>query len=196
MKKIIAAAVACLFIVSAFAGCGIGDPLTSKTNSSSSKSSSTTSKTSSKSASSKKKTEKTYEDSFDGLVSYMTDKGYITSDAVKNSSSEKLPSIKGIDYKKGYEYIDAEKGVKYPNNSVVIELYSFKNPDKNECVQSVKKNGSFEIFGIEVKATLAVDGKYMMIYTDKNLKESDTTSDAYKNREKAIEKFEAFSPKK
>ena len=55
---------------------------------------------------------------------------------------------------------------------------------------------SFEIFGIEVKATLAVDGKYMMIYTDKNLKESDTTSDAYKNREKAIEKFEAFSPKK
>ena len=105
MKKYIAAVIACLFIASAFAGCGIGDPLSD--NSSKSSSSSTSSKeksTSSKTESKKTEKTKTYKDSFDGLVSYMKDKGYITSDSVKQSSDEKLPTIKGVDKDYGYEY--------------------------------------------------------------------------------------------
>ena len=155
MKKIIAAVIACLFIASAFAGCGIGDPLNNNSSKSSSSSSSSKEKsTSSKTESKKTENTKTYKDSFDGLVSYMKDKGYITSDSVKQSSDEKLPTIKGVDKDYGYEYIGAEKGVKYPNQNITIELYSFKNPEKNDYVQSVKKDGKFTLFGIDIEAYL------------------------------------------
>ena len=195
MKKIIAAVIACLFIASAFAGCGIGDPLNNNSSKSSSSSSSSKEKsTSSKTESKKTEKTKTYKDSFDGLVSYMKDKGYITSDSVKQSSEEKLPTIKGVDKDYGYEYIGAEKGVKYPNQNITIELYSFKNPEKNDYVQSVKKDGKFTLFDIDIEACLAVDGKYMMIYTDSNLKDGDAESDNYKAKKLAVEKFEAFNP--
>ena len=124
----------------------------------------------------------------------MKDKGYITSDSVKQSSDEKLPTIKGVDKDYGYEYIGAEKGVKYPNQNITIELYSFKNPEKNDYVQSVKKDGKFTLFGIDIEAYLTVDGKYMMIYKDTNLKDGDAESDNYKAKKLAVEKFEAFNP--
>ena len=54
--------------------------------------------------------------------------------------------------------------------------------------------GKFTLFDIDIEACLAVDGKYMMIYTDSNLKDGDAESDNYKAKKLAVEKFEAFNP--
>ena len=192
MKKIAAAIAACLIIASAFASCS--DPLSSsngaETKSTSSK---TSSSTSSKMSSEPKKT-KAYADSFKGVEAYMKDKGYLTGDIIKNANDTELPKIDGVDYKYGYEYIGAETGKKYTNNGVVIELYAFKDSESNEFVGSVKQNGLFTLFDKEVKAYLACGGKYMMVYSDKNVKEGDTESDAYKTMRRAIETFEDFKP--
>lgn len=194
MKKLIAALAACLIIVSAFASCS--DPLSSSNNSDTNSSSSkTSSSTSSKKSSSPKKA-KTYEDNFDGLEDYMTDKGYLTDEIIKKANDTKLPKVDGVDYTYGYEYIGAETGKKYTNNGVLIELYAFKEGEKNEFIDSVKKNGTFTLFDAEVKAYLTSDDKYMMVYTDKNVKEGDTESDAYKTMQTTIKDFEAFSPTK
>ena len=203
MKRLIAAVAACVIVVSVFAGCN--DPLassnTSETKSSSASSSANTSKTSSSA-----KKAKTYEDSFSGLETYMKDKGYLTDDMIKDADKKdektgktrmELPdNIEGVTYKYGYEYIGAETGKKYINNGVVIELYAFKEGEQNDTVDSVKKNGTFSLFDKEITAYLTPDDKYLMIYTDKNVKEGDTESDAYKTMQKTIKTFEAFSPTK
>lgn len=190
MKKIIAALTACLIIISAFAGCS--DPLSSsnKSESKSSKTSSTTSKT----KSSTNKPAKKYNDSFADLRTYMKDKGFLTDEVIKKADNTKLPPVDGVDYKYGYEYIGAVKGEKYINNTVVIELYEFKEGEKNEFVDSVKNNGTFNLFDKEIKAYLTDNDKYMMIYTDRNIKDEDTESDSYKTMQKAIKAFEEFSP--
>ncbi|MBR1731403.1 MAG: hypothetical protein IJ725_03085 [Ruminococcus sp.] len=193
MKKIIAAIAACLIIAAAFVGCS--DPLSgqtkSETKSSSSKASAATADEAANTT-----TKKTYTDSFDSIETYMKDQGYLTKDIIKNASDTKLPKVDDVEYTYGYEYIGAQTGKKYTNNGVVIELYAFKDADKNETVQSVKKNGTFTLFEKEITAYLACDGKYMMIYSDKNVKEGDTESDAYKTMQRAVKAFEAFKPTK
>lgn len=187
MKKLIAAICALLILASAFAGCS--DPL-AKSNTSETQASSSSAKP--------KKTIKAenYEDSFKGLESYMKDYGYLTSDIIKNANDTKLPKIKGVNYKYGYEYIGAKKGKKYTNNKIVIELYAFEEGKKNEFVDSVKEKGTFTLFDEEITAYLTDNGKYMMVYTDKDIKDDDKTSDAYKTRQGAIKAFEAFTPAK
>ena len=192
MKKIIAAVAACLIIASAFAGCY--DPLASSSTSETKSASSASETTSGKAK--ETKTEKTYSDSFDSLRRYMKDQGFLTDDVIKKANSTKLPKVDGAEYKYGYEYIGAVKGEKYINNSVVIELYEFKDPDKNEYVQSVKKNGKFTLFDKEITAYLTFDDKYMMIYTDESVKEGDAESDSYKTMQNAVKAFEAFKPTK
>ena len=192
MKKIIAAIAACLIIASAFASCS--DPLSSSDNADTkSTSSKTASSTSSKKSAVPEKA-KEYADSFDGLEAYIKDKGYLTGDIIKNANDTELPKLDGVDYKYGYEYIGAETGKKYTNNGIVIELYAFKDGGSNEFVESVKQNGTFTLFDKEVKAYLACGGKYMMMYSDKNVKEGDTESDSYKTMQTAIKTFEAFEP--
>lgn len=190
MKKIIAVLSVCLIIVSAFAGCS--DPLSSS-NKSESKSSGTSS-TAKKTKSSEKKPAKKYNDSFADLRTYMKDKGFLTDEIIKKADNTKLPPVDGVDYKYGYEYIGAVKGEKYINNSVVIELYEFKPGEKNEYIDSVKQNGKFTLFDKEIEAYLTDNDKYMMIYTDKSLKDGDTESDAYKTMQRAIKAFEEFKP--
>lgn len=188
MKKFIAAICACLILASAFAGCS--DPLA--------KSNTSETKASSSSAEKAKKTIKAenYEDNFNGLESYMKDYGYLTKDIIKNANDTKLPKIKGVNYKYGYEYIGAKKGKKYTNNKIVIELYEFEEGKKNEFVDSVKEKGTFTLFDEEVTAYITDNGKYMMVYTDNDIKDDDKTSDAYKTRQGAIKAFEAFKPAK
>lgn len=191
MKKIIAALSVCLIIVSAFASCS--DPLSSST-----KSESKDSKTSSTASEAKKSTKsnasKKYSDSFTDLRTYMKDNGFLTDEIIKKADNTKLPSVDGVDYKYGYEYIGAVKGEKYVNNGLVIELYEFKEGEKNEYVDSVKNNGTFTLFDKTITAYLADNDKYMMIYSDKNIKDGETDSDAYKTMQRAVKTFEAFSP--
>ena len=192
MKRIIAAFAACIIIASLFVSCS--DPLSSS-NSSETESSKTSSSTSSKTSSKAKET-KTYSDSFESLETYMEDQGFLTDDIIKKANDTKLPKVDGVDYKYGYEYIGAETGKKYTNNGVVIELYAFKEGKKNEFIDSVKNNGTFTLFDAEVKAYLTSDDKYMMVYSDKNVKDGDTESEAYKTMQTAVKAFEAFSPAK
>ncbi len=203
MKKIIAAVAVCLIVIFVFAGCN--DPLASSNTSETKSSSAASSANSSKTSSSAKKV-KTYDDSFSGLETYMKDKGFLTDDIIENANKKddktgktrmELPdNIEGVDYKYGYEYIGAETGKKYINNNVIIELYAFKEGEQNDTIDSVKNKGTFVLFDAEIKAYLTPDDKYMLIYTDKNVKEGDTESDAYKTMQKTIKTFEAFSPTK
>lgn len=193
MKKIIAALTACLIIVSAFAGCS--DPLSSSTKSESESSSAASEgKSSDKKASSISKKE--YKDSFSDLRTYMKDQGFLTDEMIKKADNTKLPPVDGVDYKYGYEYIGAVKGEKYLNNGIVIELYEFKEGEKNDYVDSVRNKGTFTLFDKTTKAYLTDGDKYMMVYFDKNLKEDDTQAEPYKVRQRAIKAFEAFSPVK
>lgn len=194
MKKIIAALSVCLIIVSAFAGCS--DPLSSSNNSDSkdSKTSESASQTNDSEKSTKAKSSKDYEDSFTGLRTYMKDNGFLTDEIIKKADNTKLPPVDGVDYKYGYEYIGAVKGEKYANNGVVIELYEFKSGEKNEYIDSVNKNGTFTLFDKEITAYLTNNDKYMMIYTDPNIKDGETNSDPYKTMLRAVKTFKAFNP--
>ena len=197
MKKLIAAIAACLIAASALASCS--DPLADSNSSDAKSTSSKTSSSASSKSSSAPKKAKEYADSFAGLKSYMQDKGVLTADSEelkKNTNDTKLPDIDGVDYKYGYEYIGAETGEKYTVNGVVIELYEFKDAENNDTIKSVKENDVITLFDKQVQAYLACDGKYMMIYTDKNVKDNDNSSDAYKKMSAAIKAFEAFSPVK
>ena len=202
MKRIIKAIVACLIIVSVFASCN--DPLTSSKSDTKSSNSSASSEESAKKAKSTAK--KTYEDSFDDLEEYMKDKGYLTDDIIKDADKKdektgktrmELPdNVKGVDYKYGYEFIGATFGKKYYNNNVVIELYEFKEGEKNDTIESVKKDGTFKLYDAVGPAYLTDNDKYMLVYTDRNIKDGDTESDAYKVMQRAIKDFKAFSPTK
>ena len=194
MKKIITVLSVCLIILSVFAGCS--DPLSSsnKSESKDAETSSAASQSGDSGKSTKAKTQKNYNDTFADLRTYMKDNGFLTDDIIKKADNTKLPPVDGVDYKSGYEYIGAVKGEKYVNNGVVIELYEFKQGEKNEYVDSVKNKGTFTLFDKEIKAYLADNDKYMMIYTDKNIKDGETDSDPYKTMQRAIKTFEAFNP--
>lgn len=196
MKKIIAALAACLIMTFVFASCS--DPLASSNNSDT-KSSSSSAGQDATEETTKAAAKKTYSDSFEDLKSYMQDKGILIADSEelkKNTNDTKLPNVSGVDYKYGYEYIGAVKGEKYTNNGVIIELYEFEEGKQNDTVDSVKKNGTFTLFDKEVTAYLTSSDKYMMIYSDKNVKDGDTESDAYKTMQTAVKAFEAFKPGK
>ena len=103
--------------------------------------------------------ESKYEDTLDGLAEYMKAKEYISGDPVEMAA----------------DFIGAEKGVKYTgsyegNNNITMELYEYDPANLNETAQkvidSVKKDGKFEIMQTDVNAVLSDSGKYLMIYTD------------------------------
>ncbi len=73
-----------------------------------------------------------------------------------------------------YSTIGAVGGHKYTfmlnNSTVTAEFYEYDleniNNDAKKTIDSVKKDGEFELLGMKTKATLSDNGKYLMVYTD------------------------------
>lgn len=183
MKKIISALLMASVIAISAAGCGYNDALeqASKANQQ------TTSASQSASEQTSKEAEKVYKDSFDGLCSYMQDKGYYTDKAVKTEMDA--------------SFIGAKQGVKYSiSNNLAIELYEYDttklNDTAKEIVNEVKESNSFTIIeGYPVNAAyLSDNGKYLMIYNDTKIDKNkpDKNSNEYKARENAVKDFLAF----
>lgn len=183
MKKIISALLMASVIAISAAGCGYNDALeqASKANQQ------TTSASQSASEQTSKEAEKVYKDSFDGLCSYMQDKGYYTDKAVKTEMDA--------------SFIGAKQGVKYSiSNNLAIELYEYDatklNDTAKEIVKEVKESNSFTIIeGYPVNAAyLSDNGKYLMIYNDTKIDKNkpDKNSNEYKVRENAVKDFLAF----
>lgn len=183
MKKIISALLMASVIAISAAGCGYNDALeqASKANQQ------TTSASQSASEQTSKEAEKVYKDSFDGLCSYMQDKGYYTDKAVKTEMDA--------------SFIGAKQGVKYSiSNNLAIELYEYDttklNDTAKEIVKEVKNSNSFTIIeGYPVNAAyLSDNGKYLMIYNDTKIDKNkpDKNSNEYKARENAVKDFLAF----
>lgn len=183
MKKIISALLMAFVIAVSAAGCGYNDALeqASKANQQ------TTSASQSASEQTSKEAEKVYKDSFDGLCSYMQDKGYYTDKAVKTEMDA--------------SFIGAKQGIKYSiSNNLAIELYEYDtaklNDTAKEIVKEVKDSNSFTIIeGYPVNAAyLSNNGKYLMIYNDTKIDKNkpDKNSNEYKARENAVKDFLAF----
>lgn len=183
MKKIISALLMASVIAISAAGCGYNDALeqASKANQQ------TTSASQSASEQTSKEAEKVYKDSFDGLCSYMQDKGYYTDKAVKTEMDA--------------SFIGAKQGIKYSiSNNLAIELYEYDtaklNDTAKEIVKEVKDSNSFTIIeGYPVNAAyLSDNGKYLMIYNDTKIDKNkpDKNSNEYKARENAVKDFLAF----
>lgn len=183
MKKIISALLMAFVIAVSAAGCGYNDALeqASKANQQ------TTSASQSASEQTSKEAEKVYKDSFDGLCSYMQDKGYYTDKAVKTEMDA--------------SFIGAKQGIKYSiSNNLAIELYEYDtaklNDTAKEIVKEVKDSNSFTIIeGYPVNAAyLSDNGKYLMIYNDTKIDKNkpDKNSNEYKARENAVKDFLAF----
>lgn len=183
MKKIISALLMASVIAISAAGCGYNDALeqASKANQQ------TTSASQSASEQTSKEAEKVYKDSFDGLCSYMQDKGYYTDKAVKTEMDA--------------SFIGAKQGIKYSiSNNLAIELYEYDtaklNDTAKEIVKEVKDSNSFTIIeGYPVNAAyLSDNGKYLMIYNDTKIDKNkpDKNSNEYKTRENAVKDFLAF----
>lgn len=183
MKKIISALLMASVIAISAAGCGYNDALeqASKANQQ------TTSASQSASEQTSKEAEKVYKDSFDGLCSYMQDKGYYTDKAVKTEMDA--------------SFIGAKQGIKYSiSNNLAIELYEYDtaklNDTAKEIVKEVNESNSFTIIeGYPVNAAyLSDNGKYLMIYNDTKIDKNkpDKNSNEYKARENAVKDFLAF----
>lgn len=131
-----------------------------------------------------------YKDTYEGLVDFMADKGYIVTDEkyVKEMNAE---------------LIGAETGHRYTKDTASVELYSF-DTDKlsdtaEKVINSVKSKGYYTLSDTELKAdndakiqaTMSDNGKYMMIYYDSSIKDEESVS--AQTRDKAIEDFKTFA---
>ncbi len=109
-----------------------------------------------------------YDDDLEGLEKYLKKRVF-------------LPESEPTEM--AYSTIGAVGGHRYTfmlnNSSVTAEFYEFDlkniNEDAKKTIDSVKKNGEFELLGIKTKATLSDNGKYLMIYTDNSGEELNTT---------------------
>lgn len=181
MKKILLSAVAVVIVAVSFASCY--DPYAGVKDKSKIESSATQSTTESETkAKSKKVSSDDYEDNFEGLRDYMKDCGYIKTDDKNNITKMQA------------DLIGAKKGYKYTDGDTRVELYSFdlkeKNDTRDKVIESVKKDGTFELYNEKIPAYLSDNGKYLMVYS--NPAANDKNSDAYKTMQKAIKDFKAF----
>lgn len=182
MKKIISALLMASFIAISAAGCGYNDALDQA-----SKANEQTTSASQSSENTEESKAVDYKDNFDGLCSYMQDKGYYTKDTTKTEMDS--------------SFIGAKQGVKYSvSTNLAIELYEYDTKNLNDTakkiVNEVKERNSFTIIeGYPVNAAyLSDNGRYLMIYNDSKIdsKNPDKNSNEYKARENAVKDFLAF----
>lgn len=170
MKKVFLVTAAALAAITLFAGCSQNVP--NVPSAVSSAASDTESETVSKTA------DGNYDYNLDGFVQYMTDKGFISGDAVDTTASA----------------IGAEKGKRFTMTSgtsrYFVELYEYSDANLNDTAQktiaNAKKDGSFELFGSSsgmenTTAAVTDDGRFLMLYTD-----SSTNADNTAKKDEAI----------
>lgn len=112
-----------------------------------------------------------YKNDLDGLESYLKKRAF-------------LPDIDGTEM--SYDMIGAKAGHRYMftlnGSTVTAEFYEYDlenlNKEAKTTIESVKKNGTFEILGVSTDATLSDNGKYLMVYTDNSGEELNTTRKA------------------
>ena len=98
-----------------------------------------------------------YDDTLQGLINCMSDRGYISGDATAMSASI-------IGAKEGYKYQFAHE-----KSNVTVELYEYDLENLNDTAtkvhEQVKNTGGFQLQSAQIPATLSPSGKYLMIYT-------------------------------
>lgn len=106
-----------------------------------------------------------FDDNLDGLCKYMETNKAVTGEKDYMSYKE-IGAIDGCRYR-----------FKYDGGTIQAEFYEFDldNLDEKgkECVGSVTEKGSFTVLGNEAPAVM--NGKYMMVYTDTDKDEANTT---------------------
>ena len=117
-----------------------------------------------------------YEDSLNGLESYLKDM-----DLISGQSTQMLSEV--INAKSGVKYT-----FKYNNSNVTVELYEFENVNE-DVVNQVSTKGTLSIFDKEIPATVSDNGRFLLIYSDKsnnkqNIEKSEKTKEAVKNFKK------------
>lgn len=112
-----------------------------------------------------------YKDNLDGLEDYLKKRAF-------------LPNMDGTEM--SYDMIGAKAGHRYMftfnGSSVTAEFYEYDlknlNSEAKTTIESVKKNGNFELLGMTTEATLSDNGKYLMVYTDNSGEKLNTTRKA------------------
>ncbi len=183
MKRLLISAVAVLMIALTFASCY--DPYAGIKDKSKKPTAATQSSTKKKDETKKKKvSDKKYDDNLNGLRDFMKDSGYIK---VEDNNVTKMQA----------DLIGAKKGNKYVDGDIRVELYEYdlKKADetRDKTIESVKKDGTFTLYGETIPAYLSDSGKYLMVYT--NPAANDKKSDAYKTKQNAIKAFKGFKAK-
>ena len=92
-----------------------------------------------------------------------------------------LPDMDGTEM--SYGMIGAKAGHRYMftfnNSQVTAEFYEYDlknlNDEAKKTIESVKKDGKFELLGMTTEATLSDNGKYLMVYTDNSGEELNKT---------------------
>lgn len=113
-----------------------------------------------------------YAENLDGLIDYFKHIGYILcpENGTSNATETKLNA----------EIINAKAGKRfqftYEGSTVTMELYEFytgENATPSDALAQVKKDGKFDVLGIdEFEAYISDNDKYMLIYTDNNKDEA------------------------
>lgn len=185
MKKLLISILATAMLATLLAGCG-NDPLANGN-----QTATTVATQSSEGATEASTTaDKTYDNSYDGLVSYMADKGHIVNE-------DKAKTQMNADI------IGAEKGYRFANGTALVELYAFPetlNDTAKNIIDAVKNNGYYTLADTSLKAEddtkvsaiLSEDEKYILIYTDSEIK-ADEENTASQKRDDAIADFKNFN---
>ena len=131
-----------------------------------------------------------YENTFDGLVNYFKKIGYILCKENGNSAATETDlNAEVINAKQGKRFQFSYNSSTSTNVTVELyELYTGENATPSDAVEQIKKNGKFDVLGIdEFEAYLSNNEKYIMIYTD--TKDSDENKT---RKESAIKLFKDF----
>lgn len=109
-----------------------------------------------------------YKDNLEGLEKYLKKRAFLPNSEPTEMAYSMIGAIGGHRYMFSFN-----------NSAVTAEFYEFDlkklNDDAKKTIDSVKKNGEFEILGMSTKATLSDNGKYLMVYTDNSGEETNTT---------------------
>lgn len=185
MKKIIASILCAGLIALTAAGCGYTDALAQN-------SSSSTTQASESQVSEAEVTDKDFDDNLNGLCNYLAKKGYIVTKDGKIDESQMTKMDAAL--------IGAKEGKKFKaSNTLTIEVYEYDteklNDTAKEIIASVEDKGEFVILDLPaVKAYMSDSGKYLMIYKDTSIDDSnpDEKSSSYTHREDVLEDFKSF----
>ena len=184
MKKLALITAVIIAVSACFVGCAANDPLSNKDAYTATQA--TQEATEATHDEPKSVNPSDYENNVDGLCKYLKALDYLQGEPVKMAADL-------IGAEKGYRYVFT-----YEKGNINAELYEYNTNNLNDkakaTIESVKKNGYFQIQGFDkVEAYMSDNGKYLIIYSDSNLIDNNSPNENNKQREldflKAAEEF-------